>query len=158
MVVPYSDAYQLAEIQDKLIASGALDKRVQERYGSEVTTMAMGSYSKDGSASGICLVAFEFPEGKAVTDEVGTLRGIVSDAKADAGLSGLKTYVTGAAAISYDTMQEASRDVQIIDPLSVILIFALLALFFWTICTAIIPPAVVGPLTVSSWRSSMVWV
>ncbi|MBR4503874.1 MAG: MMPL family transporter [Candidatus Methanomethylophilaceae archaeon] len=144
LVVPYSDAYQLAEIQDKLIASGALDKRVQERYGSEVTTMAMGSYSKDGSASGICLVAFEFPEGKAVTDEVGTLRGIVSDAKADAGLSGLKTYVTGAAAISYDTMQEASRDVQIIDPLSVILIFALLALFFWTICTAIIPPAVVG--------------
>ncbi len=144
LVVPYSDAEQLTEYQNKLVDSGVLDQKVHDKYGDEVTTSVMGSYSKDGSASGIFLVSFVFPEETPVTDEVGTLRTIVSDAKSDAGLSDIKTYVTGAAAISYDTMQGANADVQRIDPLSIILIFVLLGLFFWTLCTAVVPPTVVG--------------
>ena len=71
--------------------------------------------------------------------ETGDIRNVVSQAKSVTSLS-FETYVTGNAALTYDTMTSANDDIAKIDPLSVALIFILLALFFGALATAVVPP------------------
>ena len=79
------------------------------------------------------------------TDEVPTIRGLVSDTVSGMTLTGeLVTYVTGNDAITYDTETSSSEDMKKIDPISIMLILVLIGLFFRSFVASATPPAVVG--------------
>lgn len=151
MVVAFP--YDSADEKAKLEATGdgsltaEMTKLISDKYGDKASASIMGCYSKDDKdTSGVFLiaVAFNSNSGLVVSDETGTVREIVSQAKATAGISDYKSYVTGSAAITYDTLQGANSDVAKVDPISILLIILLLGLFFWTLVTALAPPLVVG--------------
>ena len=102
----------------------------------------LGSYGNGDS--GVFLVSFSVGGGLSSMDEVGNLRSVVASAMDDAGLSDMRTYVTGSVPIAYDTLQGANADMSVIDPISIVLIFVLLGLFFCSLVTAAVPPLVVG--------------
>ncbi len=118
-----------------------------DKYDNKVTITSGGTYSKDSSSgAGVMLIAIQNNDSENfdLTHETGNIRGIVSQAKSDAGATGLTALVTGNDAISYDTENSSMEDVKKVDPISILLIFVLLALFFYAVVTAFVPPAVVG--------------
>ncbi len=125
---------------------------MNDEYGDKVTVSNYGSYSKEeGSPSGVLLVAIANNAGTDfdISHETADIRSLVKDAKTAVSetypeAAGLTTYVTGDGAISYDTENSSMEDVSKVDPLSILLIFILLGLFFYAVVTAIVPPAVVG--------------
>lgn len=143
LVIPYDDADELSAVQSGLLGSGALDDSLGERFDGDVTYDVMGSFSKEGSESGVLILSFEVGGGLSAMDEVGNIRDAVSDAVKASGLD-VSTYLTGSVPIAYDTLEGANSDIAKIDPLSILLILVLLGLFFWTLVTAVVPPLVVG--------------
>lgn len=142
LVIPYEDDGELSRIDSGLIDSGVLSDAVGERYGDSVGLTVLGSYGNGDS--GVFLVSFSVGGGLSSMDEVGNLRSVVASAMDDAGLSDMRTYVTGSVPIAYDTLQGANADMSVIDPISIVLIFVLLGLFFCSLVTAAVPPLVVG--------------
>ncbi len=143
LVVPYEDGSQLSDLETGLIGSGVLGTGISDRYGDAVTYSVMGAFSSDDAENGVFMVLIDFGE-LDVMDEIGNIRDVITSAMGVAGLSDMAHYVTGASAITYDTMEGANADVAKIDPLSILLILLLLGLFFWTLVTAFAPPLVVG--------------
>ena len=79
------------------------------------------------------------------TDQVPVIRDLVSKTIAESTISDdLTTYVTGNDAISYDTEASAMKDVEKIDPISILLILILIGLFFRSFVSSATPPLVVG--------------
>lgn len=144
LVIPYSTEAELSDVEKGLIDSGVLSDALRERYGDGVGMTVLGSYGSSDTGSGVMMVAFSFADGLSAMDEVGNLRSVVSDAKSAAGLGDMSSYVTGSVPIAYDTLQGANDDMAMIDPISIVLIFVLLGLFFCTLVTAAVPPLVVG--------------
>ena len=142
LAIPYEDDGELSRIDSGLIDSGVLSDAVGERYGDSVRLTVLGSYGNGDS--GVFLVSFSVGGGLSSMDEVGNLRSVVASAMDDAGLSDMRTYVTGSVPIAYDTLQGANADMSVIDPISIVLIFVLLGLFFCSLVTAAVPPLVVG--------------
>ena len=142
LAIPYEGDGELSRIDSGLIDSGVLSDAVGERYGDSVGLTVLGSYGNGDS--GVFLVSFSVGGGLSSMDEVGNLRSVVASAMDDAGLSGMRTYVTGSVPIAYDTLQGANADMSVIDPISIVLIFVLLGLFFCSLVTAAVPPLVVG--------------
>lgn len=142
LAIPYEDDGELSRIDSGLIDSGVLSDAVGERYGDSVGLTVLGSYGNGDS--GVFLVSFSVGGGLSSMDEVGNLRSVVTSAMDDAGLSDMRTYVTGSVPIAYDTLQGANADMSVIDPISIVLIFVLLGLFFCSLVTAAVPPLVVG--------------
>lgn len=142
LAIPYEDDGELSRIDSGLIDSGVLSDAVGERYGDSVGFTVLGSYGNGDS--GVFLVSFSVGGGLSSMDEVGNLRSVVASAMDDAGLSDMRTYVTGSVPIAYDTLQGANADMSVIDPISIVLIFVLLGLFFCSLVTAAVPPLVVG--------------
>lgn len=142
LAIPYEDDGELSRIDLGLIDSGVLSDAVGERYGDSVGLTVLGSYGNGDS--GVFLVSFSVGGGLSSMDEVGNLRSVVASAMDDAGLSDMRTYVTGSVPIAYDTLQGANADMSVIDPISIVLIFVLLGLFFCSLVTAAVPPLVVG--------------
>ena len=142
LAIPYEDDGGLSRIDSGLIDSGVLSDAVGERYGDSVGLTVLGSYGNGDS--GVFLVSFSVGGGLSSMDEVGNLRSVVASAMDDAGLSDMRTYVTGSVPIAYDTLQGANADMSVIDPISIVLIFVLLGLFFCSLVTAAVPPLVVG--------------
>ena len=142
LAIPYEDDGELSRIDSGLIDSGVLSNAVGERYGDSVGLTVLGSYGNGDS--GVFLVSFSVGGGLSSMDEVGNLRSVVASAMDDAGLSDMRTYVTGSVPIAYDTLQGANADMSVIDPISIVLIFVLLGLFFCSLVTAAVPPLVVG--------------
>ena len=142
LAIPYENDGELSRIDSGLIDSGVLSDAVGERYGDSVGLTVLGSYGNGDS--GVFLVSFSVGGGLSSMDEVGNLRSVVASAMDDAGLSDMRTYVTGSVPIAYDTLQGANADMSVIDPISIVLIFVLLGLFFCSLVTAAVPPLVVG--------------
>lgn len=143
LVIPFDGQDALNDVESKLIDSGALRDSLRERYGDDVTSAVMGSFTDGDADSGVFLVTFSFGDGVSAMNEIGNLRSAVSDAVSKAGLD-VTTYVTGSVPIAYDTLEGANADIAKIDPLSILIILLLLGLFFWTLVTALVPPIVVG--------------
>ena len=59
-------------------------------------------------------------------------------------ISGLKTYVTGSPAVSYDAGQGMSHDLSLVEPISIFLILFLVGLFFRSPVAAGAPPITIG--------------
>ncbi len=144
LVIPYENSTQLTSIKTKLVDSDVLEKAMEDEFGkNKVTLSIMGSFGESDAENGVYLITIQYADGISATDSVGDARDAVSNALETADLD-IDTYVTGTAAITYDTLQGANADVQRIDPLSILLILVLLGLFFWTLVTALVPPLVVG--------------
>ena len=147
VALPYDSADEKTELEKTGGFTAEFTNLINEKYGDKAGTSVMGCYSKaDKNTTGVFLVAvaFDSNSGLVVSDETGTVRGLVSQAKSAAGISDYTSYVTGSAAITYDTLQGANADVAKVDPISILLIILLLGLFFWTLVTALAPPLVVG--------------
>ena len=135
---------------DELTMAGAIFSSFQglmsDHYGDRVQVSNYGTYSKgDDTEEGVMLIAIANKDTTLdIVHETGEIRDMVSQAKAEVGAEDMTALVTGNAAISYDTEASSMEDVSKIDPFSIALIFVLLALFFFAIVTAFIPPMVVG--------------
>ena len=141
LVISYNNADELT--QAKAIY-GKFSTLMTDKYGQTLTASYYGEYSKNNNGTGICLIAIACnEENYDVTHQTANIRGLVSEAKTSVG-STLTTYVTGNAAIAYDTEVSSMEDVSKVDPISIALIFVLLGLFFFALVTALVPPAVVG--------------
>ncbi len=141
LVVSYNSSAELTNV-NKLYAE--FQKLLKDKYGDQVTASYYGEYSKGNvKETGIAMIAIQAGEGFSLTNETGALRDLVSQAKTNTSAN-LTTYVTGNDAINYDTEQSSNEDIAKIDPISIALIFILLGLFFCSLVTAILPPAVVG--------------
>lgn len=161
----FSDSVDLSEIlvisynsSDELDAAklvySEFSTKLNDKYNGQATASYYGEYSKgDSTKTGIAMIAIQSGEGFSLANETGNIRTLVSEAKdnvnktlTDAGKEAvsLTTYVTGNDAINYDTEQSSNEDIAKIDPISIALIFVLLGLFFCSLVTAILPPAVVG--------------
>ena len=145
LVISYDDAEEAA------LASAVYTEfasRMSAELGDKGFTVSdYGSYSKDSTGyPGIELIAIGCTDKDYdVVDETENIRSIVKNSvNAVSGADALNTYVTGNDALTHDTMTSSTEDVSKIDPMSIILIFVLLGLFFYAIVTAVIPPAVVG--------------
>ncbi|AGI47690.1 putative drug exporters of the RND superfamily [Thermoplasmatales archaeon BRNA1] len=152
----FSNSIDLSEIlvisyssPAELVQAGAVANKfislMNGKYAGKIVASNYGSFSKtDAANEGILMVAIaKVDENIDVSDQTGDIRHLVSQAKANVGAD-LTSYVTGNDAISYDTEKSSMQDVARVDPISVALIFILLALFFYALVTAFVPPAVVG--------------
>ena len=141
VVVSYDGEEQLAKAP---LIYTEFSKLVKEKYGDTVSVSSYGTYSKSDDGKGIFLMAVANNDEKFdITHETCNLRSMIDEAKTTVGATN-PTYLTGGAAISYDTEKSSLKDVSKVDPLSLALIFILLGLFFYALVTALVPLAVVG--------------
>jgi len=81
---------------------------------------------------------------KPIVDNVKELRSIISRMKASDGVPGLKTYVSGGAAISSDIMETMVNDLAIIEFVTIPLLIILMGAFFRSVVTPVLPLGAVG--------------
>jgi RND superfamily putative drug exporter len=79
-----------------------------------------------------------------VVKDTPEFRNFVQDVLSSEELSGLKTFVSGSPAISYDTEVTASEDISKIDVFAVLMIIILVGLFFRSFVTSAMPPMTIG--------------
>jgi len=77
-------------------------------------------------------------------DQIPVIRGMINDVKSDLSTYAYTTYVTGTDGINHDTEEGAMKDMEKIDPFSILLILVLIGLFFRSFVTAATPPLAVG--------------
>ena len=98
----------------------------------------------------LILAFYESMDSTYISDDTGNLRTFFHQQMdayaADSGndISGLKTYVTGSPAISYDAGQGMSHDLSLVEPISIFLILFLVGLFFRSPVSAGAPPITIG--------------
>jgi RND superfamily putative drug exporter len=78
-----------------------------------------------------------------MTDMVDDIRAIIADVKGDTGFE-VKTYVTGAAAISKDMEEQSASDMALIEPITIIVILVLMGYLFRTVVGQFLPLGAVG--------------
>ncbi len=78
-----------------------------------------------------------------MTAMVDDIREIVADVKDDTGFE-VKTYVTGAAAISKDMEEQSATDMMLIEPITIIVILVLMGYLFRTVIGQFLPLGAVG--------------
>ena len=76
---------------------------------------------------------------KPIVDNVQEVRDILSGLKAAAAVPGLKTYVSGGAAISSDIMTSMSSDFQLIEFVTIPVLIILMGMFFRSFVTPVLP-------------------
>jgi RND superfamily putative drug exporter len=78
-----------------------------------------------------------------MTGVVDNVRSIIADVKGDTGFQ-VKTYVTGAAAISKDMEEQSANDMTLIEPITIIIILVLMGYLFRTVVGQFLPLGAVG--------------
>lgn len=144
LVVSYTTGQetQVNALADQISTIFGLKFGTDASHKNIVDLTCVGSYGSDSTPVMLYSIGstdekFDF------TNKTGEIREAVSEAKTASGVD-LTTYVTGNAALTYDTMTAANGDIEKIDPLSVAIIFILLALFFGALATAVVPPVGFG--------------
>ena len=146
LVIECNSVEQLATIDS---FNSDLNAALRDYYGIDeggneiVDTISLGFYTKTNTYPGIVLVNISFLDGRDPSDEVTQVRSIISEVKSMDGYD-LTTYLTGSAAISYDTENGAVTDVERIDPISILLVLVLIGLFFRSVISAATPPITIG--------------
>ena len=80
---------------------------------------------------------------KPMIDNVGVLRGIISDLKSESG-SSITTYVTGDAAMTADMQTSSTNDMTLIMPITITIIIVLMGLLFRSVLGEFLPLGAVG--------------
>jgi len=125
---------------ESLTFFGALQTAVNAQYGTDAKLNMVLPFTADGLS--IYSVSF-LNDDIVTTDQVPVIRDIIKNTK-DAVSMTPTTYVTGSDAISYDTEAGAMKDMEKIDPISILLILILIGLFFRSFAAAAAPPLAVG--------------
>ena len=104
--------------------------------------------SKDNPNEGVAVFAIVYDNNVISKGEVSydtpSLRGFINKVITDAGLTGIKAYVSGTSAFTHDTTHGASHDISKIDVFSVLMILILVGLFFRSFVTSAMPPMTIG--------------
>jgi RND superfamily putative drug exporter len=87
--------------------------------------------------------ANEIGGGDQITENIGIIRTMVGEIKADIG-NDLTVFVSGDAALSADVAEQVATDIERVDPVTVALVIILLSLFFMSIVTPFVPLLVIG--------------
>ena len=148
----YSDESTKAE---KLANATKVANRVQDAlindYDGKIST-AMVSGTDPDKANGLITIAVMYKssmDSDAIADDTGSLRKFVDkqielEGVAGTEVSGIDKYVTGSPAISYDASEAMSRDLSLVEPISIFLILFLVGLFFRSFVSAMAPPITIG--------------
>lgn len=117
------------------------DENGQAKLGSAQSSafVAMAPTSMDGP--GILMVGVIYQDPSIASNDTPLLRDFIHQYSDGTGLG---AYLTGTPAISYDTMNGASQDIQRIDPFTILLILVLVGLFFRSFITSATPPITIG--------------
>ncbi|AMH94247.1 transporter RND family [methanogenic archaeon ISO4-H5] len=120
------------------------DKLIND-YGKVSAAMVSGTDSANGLISIAVLYKPSF-DADSISDDTGNLRKYFRDQLNASGAdqTGFKTYVTGSPAISYDAGQAMSKDLSLVEPISIFLILLLVGLFFRSFVSAMAPPITIG--------------
>ncbi len=115
-----------------------LTAKLTEKYGDGSVATVMGSFEKN--SEGVSVLTVTYPASVRVADEIENTRSII------ASIDGydFNKYVTGSSAIGHDTEAGAMKDVQRIDPFTILLVLILIGLFFRSLVSAAVPPMVIG--------------
>ena len=144
IVIKYDDADTSLNKANTSVLLGDLSSRLAGEYDGKLHLEVVGYYSGDGHTTGVFLVSVcSDDDDFSILNETGNIRSLLSESKKATGF-GYETFVTGNDAITYDTMESSEADMAKIDPISIFLILILLGLFFYAVCTAVVPPLGVG--------------
>ncbi|MCQ2070553.1 MAG: MMPL family transporter, partial [archaeon] len=142
LVVCYDDRADLNSEKASYFI-GKVSEKVSEKYDNQISLTVVGQYSK-GHGTGVYLASFSTSsKDVSLLNETGNIRELIKDVKQTQSLD-FTTYVTGNDALTFDTMASAEEDISKVDPVSIILIFVLIGLFFYALVTALVPPVGVG--------------
>ena len=123
-----------------------LDSKVTNRYGADAFLTKIGIPASMAGNMAMYSMSYVNPDLK-TTDQVPIVRDLINETRSEiSGSHGYTytTYVTGSDAISYDTEAGAMKDMERIDPFSILLILVLIGLFFRSFVAAAAPPLAVG--------------
>jgi RND superfamily putative drug exporter len=76
---------------------------------------------------------------KPIVDNVVELRHVISELKSSVSVPGIKTYVSGGAAISSDLMETMASDMALIEFVTIPVLIILMGLFFRSVVTPVLP-------------------
>ena len=140
-----ADQYNAAKAAASFVST-QLVSTAADGYGSKISSaMVRGDDVQNGL---ITIAIFYKPtfDTDAIADDTGNLRTYVKAQMSASGqnLTGLTTYVAGSPSISYDAGQALSRDLSLVEPISIFLILFLVGLFFRSFVSALAPPMTIG--------------
>jgi RND superfamily putative drug exporter len=107
------------------------------------------SSDSDNGAGSLAIIATVYnPDYKGVYSDTPNLReyisGILAEYSEVEESIGIKTYLTGSAAMGYDVEAGVMSDLAKIDPVTILLILVLIGLFFRSVISATTPPITIG--------------
>ncbi|MER3601844.1 MAG: hypothetical protein C4339_03895 [Nitrososphaerota archaeon] len=125
------------------VRSGLLVKFPPPRYPSSIPSSIFSQLSDKGNATTYILVTFQGNLSRESSfSNVQALRSLVHARTSSS--AGLKLYVTGGYSFSYDVSALHSSDVQNIDRVTVLVVFALLAALLASLVAPLLPLALIG--------------
>ena len=146
IVYDTADAETLKTLNNKLLAIPASDDKIS----SVIATGDPIPGTGDNAGKNMLLYAVSYKTGLSADDianDTKNLRELVDTAVNDS-FSGKNvnydTYVTGTPAISYDASKAMTKDLSLVDPISILLILVLIGLFFRSLVTSAAPPITIG--------------
>ena len=107
------------------------------------------SSDSDNGAGSLAIIATVYnPDYKGVSSDTPNFREYISGVLAEYSETeesiGIKTYLTGSAAMGYDVEAGVMSDLAKIDPVTILLILVLIGLFFRSVISATTPPITIG--------------
>ena len=146
IVYDTADAETLKTLNNKLLAIPASDDKISSIIATGDPIPGTG----DNAGKNMLLYAVSYKTGLSADDianDTKNLRELVDTAVNDS-FSGKNvnydTYVTGTPAISYDASKAMTKDLSLVDPISILLILVLIGLFFRSLVTSAAPPITIG--------------
>ena len=139
----------VAYVMDKLLTDYKDDDGKNKISAVMATNMEDPVGANDGLVTLAIIYAASY-DAQEIADDTGHLRAYISkqmDAYSQEfgkDISGLDTYVAGTPAISYDASEAMSRDLELVDPISIFLILVLVGLFFRSFVSSAAPPITIG--------------
>ena len=145
IVYDNADPATLSALDAKIVGIEKEDDKIS-------SVIAAGNIPGTGDNEGknMLLYAVSYKTGLSADDianDTDDLRGYV-DKAVDETFEGkgitYDTYVTGTPAISYDASEAMTKDLSLVDPISILLILILIGLFFRSLVTSAAPPITIG--------------
>ena len=120
-------------------------KLLSDDYGKIASVIVSDSAPGEGLISAVIIYKDTYTSSQ-ISEDTGNLRDFISDSMkgSQQDISGVETYVTGTPAISFDADKTMSRDMSLVDPISILLILILIGLFFRSFVSSAAPPMTIG--------------
>jgi len=131
----------VSSFADQIVTSGTL-----ETYPVQISSDYLTGFISPDNDIMLIIVSFsketsyaEEGVGKPIMENVWLIRDIIADSKENIESDDFSTYVTGDAAISADMELSANADLELIEPITIIIIIVLMGLFFRSVVAQFLP-------------------